>query len=258
MNETALGIFDLHGTVALGTGGAGGIGKVMALALEQYGADVAVASRNLANLEVVAEVVRATGRKALALACDVTDEKQVGHMVERTVSELGRLNILVNSAGVAIRKPAEEFPLEDWDQVMDVNVKGTWLPCQAAARHMKEHGGGKIINLSSVRGRYGQLRDYAAYTPSKGAVDALTRTLACEWARFNILVNAIAPTVVDTDLAQGPLKNPKVREYLMRRIPLHRLAEGRDLVGVTIFFASAASDFITGQVLYVDGGVTSW
>jgi len=251
-------LFDLTGKVALVAGGSGGIGHALALGLADYGADVAVISRGLGNLEKVAEEIRTRGRKALAVSADITSEKSVEDMVTRTVDEFGHINILVNAAGLAIRKPAESFPIDEWQQVMDVNTRGTFICCQAVGRLMIKQQGGKIVNMSSVRGRYGLPVDYAAYCPSKGAVDTLTRTLACEWAKYNILVNAVAPTIVETELTRSALADPEYAKRMRARIPLGRWAMPEDIVGATIFFASNASDFITGQVLYIDGGVTTW
>ena len=251
-------LFDLTGKVALVTGGAGGIGRAQALGLADAGADVAVASRKLDHLEKVAEEIRAKGRKSLAVSVDVADEKSVANMVSTVLKEFPRIDILVNAAGISIRKPADSFPIDEWQQVMDVNTRGTFLCCQAVGRGMIKQKSGKIINLSSVRGRYGLPADYAAYCPSKGAVDTLTRTLACEWAKYNVLVNAVAPTVVETDLTRPALANPDFAKQMMSRIPLGKWAMPEDIVGATVFFASKASDFITGQVLYIDGGVTTW
>ncbi len=251
-------LFDLTGKVAVVGGGAGGIGRALALGLADYGADVAVTSRGLEKLEKVAGEISNRGRKALAVPADITDEKSVQDMVTRTLNEFGHIDILVNAAGLAIRKPAEDFPIDEWQQVMDVNTRGTFLCCKAVGKVMIKQHGGKIVNMSSVRGRYGLPIDYAAYCPSKGAVDTLTRTLACEWAKYNILVNAVAPTVVETELTKPALADPEYAKRMKARIPLGRWAMPDDIVGATIFFASKASDFVTGQVLYIDGGVTTW
>jgi gluconate 5-dehydrogenase len=194
----------------------------------------------------------------LAVKVDVADEKQVNAMVETIMKTFSHIDILVNAAGLAIRKPADSFPIEEWQQVMDINTRGTFLCCQAVGRIMIKQKQGKIINVSSVRGRYGLPADYAAYCPSKGAVDTLTRTLACEWAKHNVLVNAIAPTVVETELTKPLLANVEYAKTLKARIPMGRWALTEDIVGPTIFFASDASNFVTGQILYIDGGVTTW
>ncbi len=251
-------LFDLTGKVALVVGGAGGIGRALALGLADCGADVIVASRKLEHLEPVAKEIKAKGRKALAVTVDVVQEQSVADMVDSILKEFPRIDILVNAHGLAIRKPADSFPIDEWQQVMDINARGTFLCCQAVGRVMIKQKSGKIINLSSVRGRYGLPADYAAYCPSKGAVDTLTRTLACEWAKYNVLVNAVAPTIVETDLTRPALADPEYAKRMKSRIPLGRWAMPEDIVGATIFFASKASDFVTGQVLYIDGGVTTW
>jgi NAD(P)-dependent dehydrogenase (short-subunit alcohol dehydrogenase family) len=251
-------LFDLSGRVAVVTGGAGGIGHAQALGLADAGANVVVTSRQIGHLEEVAGEIRAKGRKSLAVSVDVVDEKSAADMVKRVLGEFPRIDILVNAAGIAIRHAADTFPIDDWQKVMDINVRGTFLCCQAVGREMIKNKGGKIINLSSVRGRYGLPVDYAAYCPSKGAVDSLTRTLACEWAKYNILVNAVAPTIVETELTRPALADPEYAQKLKSRIPLGKWAMPDDIVGATVFFAAPASDFITGQVLYIDGGVTTW
>jgi NAD(P)-dependent dehydrogenase (short-subunit alcohol dehydrogenase family) len=251
-------LFDLSGKVAVVTGGAGGIGQALALGLADAGADVVVTSRGLPKLEEVAKQIRAKGRKALAISADVTNAKSVENMVENTLKEFPRIDILVNGAGLAIRKPADTFPIDEWQRVMDVNARGTFLCCQAVGRVMIKQGGGKIVNISSVRGRYGLPANYAAYCASKGAVDTLTRTLACEWAKHNVLVNAIAPTVVETELTKELLADVEYAKTMKARIPMGRWAFTEDIVGPCVFFASDASNFVTGQILYIDGGVTTW
>jgi gluconate 5-dehydrogenase len=248
----------LTGKIAIVVGGAGGIGRAQALALAEAGADVVVASRKLEHLKPVAGEIQARGRKSLAVPVEVTDEKSVAAMVDSVLKKFPHIDILVNAHGLAIRKPADTFPIDEWQKVMDINTRGTFLTCQAVGRVMIKQRSGKIINVSSVRGRYGLPADYAAYCASKGAVDSLTRTLACEWAKYNVLVNAVAPTVVETDLTRPALANPQFAQQMKSRIPLGRWAMPEDIVGATIFFASKASDFITGQILYIDGGVTTW
>jgi NAD(P)-dependent dehydrogenase (short-subunit alcohol dehydrogenase family) len=251
-------LFNLSGKVALVVGGHGGIGKAIALGLADAGADVAVASRNLEALKGVVKEIETKKKKSLAIAVDVTDEKQVNAMVDKVVKAFSRIDILVNGAGLAIRKPADTFPIDDWQKVMDINTRGTFLCCQAVGRVMLQQKSGRIINISSVRGRYGLPGGYAAYCPSKGAVDTLTRTLACEWAKSNVLVNAVAPTIVETDLTKDALADPAYAKQMRDRIPMGRWALPEDIVGPTIFFASDASNFVTGQILYIDGGVTTW
>ncbi len=251
-------MFDLTGKTALVVGGHGGLGKAIALALSDAGADVVVASRNVQALKSTAAEIESKGRKSLAVSVDIVNDKQVNAMVEAILKVFPRIDVLVNAAGLAIRKPADAFPIDDWQQVMDVNTRGTFLCCQAVGKVMIKQKSGKIINLSSVRGRYGLPAGYAAYCPSKGAVDTLTRTLACEWAKHNVLVNAIAPTVVETELTKDLLADVEYAKTMKARIPMGRWAMPEDIVGPTIFFASDASNFVTGQILYIDGGVTTW
>jgi len=251
-------IFDLSGKVALVVGGHGGIGKAIALGFTDAGADVAVASRDIEALNGVVKQIVAKKKKSLAVTVDITDEKQVNAMVDKVVKAFGRIDILVNAAGLAIRKPADTFPIDEWQKVMDINTRGTFICCQAVGRVMLKQKSGRIINLSSVRGRYGLPSGYAAYCPSKGAVDTLTRTLACEWAKSNILVNAVAPTIVETDLTKSALADPAYAKQMKDRIPMGKWALPEDIVGPAIFFASEASSFVTGQILYIDGGVTTW
>jgi NAD(P)-dependent dehydrogenase (short-subunit alcohol dehydrogenase family) len=250
--------FDLKGKVSLVTGGHGGIGKAIALGLADAGSDVIIASRNMEALQQVAGEIKAKGRKSLAVSVDVTDEKSIAEMIKIINQNFSHLDILVNGAGMAIRKPADTFPAEDFRKVLDLNATGTFLVSQAAGRIMIKQKAGSIINVSSVRGQYGLPADYAAYCASKGAVDTLTKTLACEWAKYNVRVNAIAPTIVETDLTKAALANPDYAKMMKNRIPMGRWAMPEDTVGATIFFASDAASFVTGQILYIDGGVTTW
>lgn len=251
-------LFDLTGKVAVVTGGVGGIGSALTLGLAKAGADVVVADMKLDAFKELEKEIGALGRKSLAVSVDVTDEKSVADMVKKTLEVFPTIDILVNAHGIAIRHPAETFPIDEWQKVMDVNTRGTFLTCQAAGRVMIKQKSGKIVNMSSVRGRYGLPVDYAAYCPSKGAVDTLTRTLACEWAKHNILVNAVGPTIVETDLTRTALANPEYAARMKARIPLGRWAMPEDIVGPVLFLAAPASDFVTGQIVYIDGGVTTW
>jgi len=251
-------LFDLTDKVAIVTGGSGGFGRAAAIGLAVHGANVAVTSRTLSSLEETAAEIRKQGKKALTISCDVTDPKSVEQMVNQTVKEFGKVNILVTSAGIAMRSPAEDFPIEDWQKVMDTNVKGTFLCCQAAGRVMiKQGGGGKVITVSSIRGLLGHPGGYAAYGTSKGAVHLLTRQLATEWAKYKINVNSIAPCIFWTPLTAPILNDEKMYKIFMSRIPWGRAAEPEDFIGALVFLASEASEFITGDILYVDGGSTA-
>jgi len=251
-------LFDLTGKVAVVAGGVGGIGRALALGIAECGADVIVADLQLESFEEMADEIRALGRQALAVTVDVTQEQSVADMVKHTLETFSHIDILVNAAGITARKPADSLPVDEWQKVMDVNTRGTFLTCQAVGRVMIKQGSGKIINISSVRGRYGLPSGGAAYCASKGAVDTLTRTLACEWAKYNVLVNAIAPTIVETDFTRSMLANPESAQRIKARTPVGRWGQPEDLIGPVVFLASKASDFVTGQIVYIDGGVTTW
>jgi gluconate 5-dehydrogenase len=238
------------------TGGSRGLGRGLVLALAAAGAHVVPISRTPAAVETVVKEVRALGQKSLSVPTDVTDEAQVQAMVRRVVDELGRIDILINSAGIVILKPTTEFPLEEWERVVRVNLEGTFICCKEVGKVMLQQGGGKIINMSSVRGLQGRAND-PAYPATKGAVNLLTKSLAIEWAQKGITVNAIAPTFIRTDLNAFMLDDPPTRDWVLSRIPMGRVGQIWDLFGATVFLASPASDFITGQILYVDGGWTA-
>jgi NAD(P)-dependent dehydrogenase (short-subunit alcohol dehydrogenase family) len=252
--EETRGLFDLSGKVAIVTGGSGGLGKAAAAGLAAYGASVVITARRLEALEEAATEIEGAGGKVLPISCDVSDEDSVEAMVKRTTSELGEVDILLTAAGIARRAPAEEMGMEDWDLVMDTNVKGTFLCCKHAGRVMIGQGGGKIVTVSSVRAILGHPLGYAAYGTSKGAINLLTRQLAVEWAKYRINVNSIAPCIFRTPLTEPVLSDPDSAKIFLDRIPWGRAAEPEDFIGSAVFLASAASDFVTGQILYVDGG----
>jgi gluconate 5-dehydrogenase len=250
-------LFDFSGKVAMVVG-VGGIGSAQAIAFAEHGADIVVADNRSETAEKVAEEAKAMGRKALDVTVDVTQETSVAAMVSRALEEFPRIDILVNTAGYVVRrKSSDDYPLDEWQKVIDVNLRGTWLCCQAVGRVMLKQGGGRIINMSSVAGSYGARGGGVSYGPSKAAVNLLTRTLAYEWAKSNILVNALAPTVVETEFTKEVLEKPELAEALKNNIPMGRWAMPEDVVGPTLFFASEASNYVTGQVLFVDGGLTT-
>jgi NAD(P)-dependent dehydrogenase (short-subunit alcohol dehydrogenase family) len=256
--RTVHSLFDLTGRVAIVTGAGTGIGTQMAEALAELGADVVLCARRPERCEVVAVELARLGVRALALRCDVSDKTEVDALVERTVAEFGRIDVVVNNAGTSWGSPAVDHPLDAWQKVIGVNLTGVFLMSQAAARVMIEQGGGKIINISSVAADGSlppELMDAAAYTASKGGVNSLTRELAVKWARYGIMVNAIAPGWFPSEMSKGLLAERE--EGLLAEIPMGRFGGPDDLKGAVAFLASSASDFVTGQVLAVDGGDTA-
>jgi NAD(P)-dependent dehydrogenase (short-subunit alcohol dehydrogenase family) len=248
--------FSLYDQVAVVTGASGGLGRGIALALAAAGAHVALVGRRKEPLEGVAEEIRALGRRSLAVPADVTGEADVQSMVQKVTAEFSRVDILVNAAGIVSLKPTIEYPVEEWERVISVNLKGTFICCKEVGKIMLSQERGKIINISSVRGLQGRAND-PSYPASKGAVNMLTKSLAIEWALQGIHVNAIAPTFIRTDLNAFLLDDQATREWVLSRIPMGRVGNIWDLFGAAVFLASAASDFITGQILYIDGGWTA-
>jgi NAD(P)-dependent dehydrogenase (short-subunit alcohol dehydrogenase family) len=250
-------MFSLKDKTIIVTGGAGALGEAVAAGCALWGADIVVTGRTQKTLEKAVKGVEKAGRKALAVVCDVTKEDQVIGMVKKTKDTFGKIDAVVTVAGIAKRYPAEDFPVGDWEQVMDINVKGTFLTCKHVGKEMIKQGFGKIITVSSVRGFAGHPGGYAAYGPSKAAVDLLTKQLATEWAKYKINVNSIAPAIFWTPLTQQVLEDDKLKQIFLSRIPLGRAAVPQDMVGATVFLASSASDFVTGAILYIDGGCTA-
>ncbi|MGB3632490.1 MAG: SDR family oxidoreductase [Rubrobacteraceae bacterium] len=256
----ALDLFRLDGKTAIVTGGGRGLGQYMAEALSDAGANVVICSRKIEPLEEVREEIQARGGKALAVECDVTDPDEVEKVVREAEEAFGSVDILVNNSGATWGAPAEEMPLEKFDQVVRVNVRGTFLMSQAVGRRMIERGsGGAIINISSIAGLLGGHPDYmqtVGYNTSKGAIISMTRDLATSWAPHDITVNAIAPGWFPTRMSSGLIEN--FEEKMLSGIPLHRFGNPEDLKGVVIFLASPAAAYITGQTVAVDGGATAW
>lgn len=250
-------LLDLSGKVALITGGTGGLGGAIAQAFMQNGADIVVIGRDVHKADWLKQEAMQLGRTFLALQVDITNEQQVQEMAGLLQAQFGKVDILVNSAGMNILKKVEEYDAQSWDQVFDLNVKGLHLVTRAIGRIMMQNRYGKIINLSSVKSFLGVEQDYAAYCASKGAVNAYTRQIACEWAKYGIFCNAISPTFVRTAINAHQLDDPAFYSALTQRIPLGRIGTLKDIGAAALFLASEASDFITGQVLCVDGGLTA-
>jgi NAD(P)-dependent dehydrogenase (short-subunit alcohol dehydrogenase family) len=255
-----LDLFRLDGRTAVVTGGGRGLGRYMAEALSDAGANVVLCSRKVEPLEEVREEIEARGGRAIALECDVTEQESVERVVETAVETFGSVDILVNNSGATWGAPPTEMPLDKFDQVIAVNVRGTFLMSQAVGRRMIEHqSGGKIVNISSVAGLVGGNPDYmqtVGYNSSKGAIISMTRDLATSWAEHNITVNAIAPGWFPTRMSGGLIE--KFGERMVGDIPLGRFGNPEDLKGVVVFLASPASAYITGQTIVVDGGATAW
>ena len=244
-------MFDLTGRVAIVTGANTGIGQGLAIALAQAGADVALVGRSSAD--ETAEMVRAAGPRAALIRADLSTTAPVQEVVDRTLSELGGLDILVNNAGIIRRADAVDFSEEDWDAVIDTNLKSVFFLCQAAGRHMIAQGRGKIINIASMLSFQGGIR-VPSYTASKSGLAGLTKLLANEWASKGINVNAIAPGYIATNNTAALQADDTRNRQIMERIPAGRWGQPSDLGGAAVFLASSASDYVQGHVLAVDGG----
>jgi len=250
-------LFDLSGRVAIVTGGAAGLGLQMAGALAEMGANVVLCARKKDRCEQAAKDLAELGVKTMALGCDVRNPASIREVVDRSAAEFGRIDILINNAGVSWGAPVEEMPLEAWNKVIETNLTGTFLFSQAAGKIMLRQRRGKIINIASVAGFRGAPPELPAsgYHASKGGVIAFTKDLACKWAGHNINVNAIAPGWFPTHMSEVVIERNK--EAFLKRIPLGRFGSENDLKGAAVFLASDASDFVTGHVLVVDGGQTA-
>ena len=243
----------MSGKVAIVTGGGKGIGQAIALGLAQAGGKVVVASRTQADLETVSEEIKQAGGKALAVVTDVTVSEQMENLVETTMAQFGRIDILVNNAARSFMRPLLKLREDGWDRIFDTNCKAVFLLSRAVARQMIEQGGGRIINITTVGAERGG-RYLAAYHSSNAALKMLTMCMAAEWAQYNINVNAVGPGVTRTHFSKPLWGNPDLAERIVSAIPKGRIAEPGEIVGAVLFLASDASSFITGQTIYVDGG----
>jgi NAD(P)-dependent dehydrogenase (short-subunit alcohol dehydrogenase family) len=249
--------FRLDGRVALVTGGTKGLGRVISEALASAGADVVVAARDAEAASRTADVIaRSTGRRTLGVVADVSVPAQVDAMVARALAAMGRLDILVNNAGINIRGPIEQLDERAWDAVIDTNLKGPWLCCRAVAATMKSQGWGRVINVSSMLGEI-SLPGRTPYASSKGGLTLLTKTLALEWARDGINVNALCPGPFATEINTPLLNDPAARAQMEANVPLSRWGDPAELGPAAVFLASEASSFMTGATLFIDGGYTA-
>lgn len=248
-------LFNLQGKVAIVTGGNGGIGKAIARGLASVGADIVIAARNEAKTaEAVGDIHGEFGTKVIGIKVDLRQEEQIRNLAAKTVESFGRIDILVNNAGTNIRRLPQDYEAAEWDEVLDVNLRGAFLCSQAVYQGMKTAGGGKIINIGSMTSIFGGAK-LAAYGTSKGGIVQLTRSLAVAWAPDNIQVNAILPGWIDTELTRQARKElAGLEERVINRTPIGRWGEPDELAGVAIFLASRAADFVTGVALPVDGG----
>jgi NAD(P)-dependent dehydrogenase (short-subunit alcohol dehydrogenase family) len=252
------GLFDLTGKVAIVTGGNQGIGLAISRGLAQAGATVIIANRRAEEGSKAAETLEKEGLKAVSIPTDVNDESSVAAMVSKVMDGSGKIDVLVNNAGVIVRKPAEEFTREDWDHIMNTNLRSVFFCCQLVGREMIKRKKGKIINISSDASQRA-IAERTVYAASKAGLSHLTRGLAVEWARYNINVNAIGPGPTITPLNQKYFEeNPDKLQQLKRAIPMARMGDTSDYMGAAVYLASESSNFVTGQTLLIEGGSTIW
>lgn len=246
-------LFDLSGKKALVTGGNRGLGRGMAAALLEAGADLAILARSESVISAAEALGQAAGRPVLGLQADLSDRVQLRQGFEEGVARLGRLDILIVNHGIIYRTPAEDYPLEDWDKVLEVNLSAMFLLNQLAGRLMLAQGQGKIINVASMQTFFGGI-NVSAYAAAKGGVGQLTKALANEWAGRGVNVNAIAPGYMATDMTEAVFNDPDRNQMISARIPAGRWGRPEDMKGAAIFLASKASDYVNGVILPVDGG----
>ncbi len=254
-------LFSLEGKVAMIPGGGGGIGSTLAPGLCEAGAEVAIVDRSGSAMEKTCSLMEREGKHPLSIAADLTQKSEAERAVAETLDRFGRLDIIVNAIGGGAGKvlfDAEEYPEEEWNWIMDLNLTTTLYATQAAVKAMIAGGeGGRVVNISSVRGMLGINAGYSAYVAAKGAINSLTRQWATEWAKHEITVNAISPTFVDTPQVAMLLDDPDFKAGVINRVPLRRVGQPEDLLGPVLMFCSAASNFVTGQILTIDGGLTA-
>jgi NAD(P)-dependent dehydrogenase (short-subunit alcohol dehydrogenase family) len=252
-----LDIFSLKGKVAMVTGSSKGLGRTAALSLAKAGSDIAVCGRNQADIDTVVNDIHALNREAAGFVFDVTRKESVHKGVNEILARFGRIDILINNAGTNYRVPVLEYPEEEWDRIIAINLKGYYLVAQAVVPQMITLGYGKVINMSSILGHIG-LPNQLAYASSKGGVEQMTKVMALEWAKAGVRVNAIAPTYFETEMVKQIRHDKERFDFINERTPMGRWGKLEEIEGIVIFLASAASDFITGQSLVIDGGWTAW
>ena len=256
---TVKNLLSLEGKVSLVSGGGDGIGRAMSIGLAEAGSDVVIFSRRIEKCEEVAQKIESRGGRALALACDILKEADIEHVVAETQKAFGKIDVLINNSGRTWGASPEDITFEDWNKVIDLNLNATFRCTQIVGRAMIKRQSGKIINISSYAGSRGTDPEYfnaVPYNASKGAINTFTKDLAVKWAKYNITVNAIAPGWFPTKMTQWNFKNRE--EAMLARIPLNRFGNLEEIMGVIVFMASPASNYISGQIIGVDGGLTAW